>query len=145
MSIFSFLKKILKKFQTISELVIFPVLLFLYPFVAVDQGIDLSDVTYSLGNYQFFDAMDTNWKLSIFIPSLVGHLMTYLPGAGTMLGMKIYTTLLVSVMALIVYYAIKTIIPGWMVFIGEWIAISLSWCPYVILYNYMTYLFICLI
>ena len=144
MSIFSFLKKRLKNFQTISELVIFPVLLFLYPFVAVNQGIDLSDVTYSLGNYQFFDAMDTNWKLSIFIPSLAGHLMTYLPGAGTMLGMKIYTTLFVSMMALIVYYALKTIIPGWMIFIGEWIAISLSWCPYVILYNYMTYLFMTL-
>lgn len=144
MSIFGFFKKRLKKFQTISELVIFPVLLALYPFVAVNQGIDLSDVTYSLGNYQFFDLMDTNWKLSIFIPSLVGKAMTYLPGAGTMLGMKIYATVFVSLMALIVYYAIKPIIPGWMVFIGEWIAISLSWCPYVILYNYMTYLFMTL-
>lgn len=144
MNIFGFFRKRFKKYQTIAERLIFPVLLALYPFVSVDQGIDISDVTYSLGNYQYFDLMDINWKLSIFIPSLVGHLMTYLPGAGTMLGMKIYATLFVSAMALVVYYALKTIIPGWMVFISEWIAISLSWCPYVILYNYMTYLFMTL-
>ncbi|MCR5771346.1 MAG: hypothetical protein K6G87_08965, partial [Butyrivibrio sp.] len=144
MSVFGFLKKKFKKFQNISELIIFPVLLVLYPFVAINQGIDISDVTYSLGNYQYFDLMDMDWKLSIFIPSLVGHLLTFLPGAGTMLGMKIYTTLFVVAIALIVYYALKTVIPGWMIFIGEWIAISLSWCPYVILYNYMTYLFMTL-
>ena len=144
MSPFGFFIKRFKKFQTVSELIIFPILLVLYPFVAVNQGIDISDVTYSLGNYQYFDLMDPNWKLSIFLPSLKGYLMTYLPGAGYMLGMKIYTTLFVVAIALIVYYSLRVIIPGWMIFIGEWIAISLSWCPYVILYNYMTYLFMTL-
>lgn len=144
MSIFALAKKLFKKFQTVSELIIFPILLVLYPFIAVNQGIDISDVTYSLGNYQYFDRMDPNWKLSIFLPSLKGYLMTHLPGATYMLGMKIYTTLFVVAIALIVYYSLKAIIPGWMIFMGEWIAISLSWCPYVILYNYMTYLFMTL-
>lgn len=144
MSIFGFFKKRLKRFQAISEQVILPLLLVAYSFVSVNQGIDISDVSYNLGNYQFFDKMDCNWKLSIFIPSLLGHLMTYLPGAGTMLGMKIYSAFVVVIIALIVYYALKTIIPGWMIFMGEWIAISLCWCPYVILYNYLTYFFMTL-
>ncbi len=131
----------LKMFQPFFEKVMFPLLLFVFPFVSIEQGLDISDTLYSLGNYTYFDLMDTNWKLSIFIPSVLGHMLTFLPGAGTVLGMKMYTTLVISIMALVVYYSLKSIIPGWMLFIGEWIAESVCWCPSIILYNYMTYLF----
>ncbi|WP_027203306.1 hypothetical protein [Butyrivibrio fibrisolvens] len=131
----------LKKFQPISEQFLFPILLLIFPFVSIDQGLDISDTLYSLGNYEFYELMDTNWKLSIIIPSAFGHLLTFLPGAGTVLGMKIYTTLVISAMALLVYYGLKTVIPGWMLFTGEWIAESVCWCPSAILYNYMTYFF----
>ncbi len=131
----------LKKFQPFLEKILFPFLLLVFPFVSIEQGLDISDTLYSLGNYSYFDLMDTNWKLSIFIPSVLGHLLTFLPGAGTVLGMKIYTTLVISIMALVVYYSLKSIIPGWMLFIGEWIAESVCWCPSIILYNYLTYLF----
>lgn len=131
----------LKKFQPISEQFLFPLLLLIFPFVSVEQGLDISDTLYSLGNFTFFDQMDANWKLSIFIPSVFGHILTFLPGAGTVLGMKIYTTLVISIMALLVYFSLKTVIPGWMLFVGEWIAESVCWCPSIILYNYLTYFF----
>lgn len=134
----------LKKFQPLSEQFLFPLLLLIFPFLSVDQGLDISDTLYSLGNYTFYDLMDTNWKLSIFIPSVFGHLLTFLPRAGTVIGMKIYTTLVISATALLVYYSLKTVIPGWMLFVGEWIAESVCWCPSIILYNYLTYFFMTL-
>lgn len=136
--------QVIKKFQPLLEKILFPLLLLIFPFLSVKQGLDVSDTLYSLGNYTFFDQMDPNWKLSIFIPSVVGHIITCLPGAGTVIGMKVYTTLIISLMALVVYYSLKTVIPGWMLFIGEWIAESVCWCPSIILYNYLTYFFMTL-
>ena len=64
-----------------------------------------------------------------------------LPFAGTMVGMSFYCSLIISLTALLPYYILQKWMPGWMIFIGEFIAESLCWCPRVILYNYMTYLF----
>ncbi len=57
----------------------------------------------------------------------------------TMLGMKIYTGLLVSLTALTGYRFFRTKMPAWLAFAGEVAAIGLCWCPTVILYNYLTY------
>ena len=37
---------------------VFGLLLFIYPFLKIREGIDLTDTGYSLGNYRFFGEMD---------------------------------------------------------------------------------------
>ncbi len=131
----------LKKYQEPIEKWVFPVLLFLYPFIGVSQGVDITDTTYSLGNYQFMDSLDPMWIIATFLPNIWGRFLTILPMGNTMLGMSIYCTVIISATALVAYYMLQRWLPGWMAFLGEFIAESLCWCPRVILYNYMTYLF----
>ncbi|WP_035767537.1 hypothetical protein [Butyrivibrio sp. NC2002] len=131
----------LKKYQKPMEVWLFPIILLLYPLFGVSQGIDISDTTYSLGNYIYSDALDPMWFLATFIPNVLGKFLTFLPGKGSMLAMNFYCTFIISITALVAYYMLQRWIPGWMTFLGEMIAESLCWCPRVILYNYLTYLF----
>lgn len=120
--------------------VLFPLLLFLYPFLKVREGIDLTDTGYSLGNYRFFGETGGVWTLLTFLSNVTGYVLTRLPLGDTMVGMKFYTALFVSAMGLLGYRFFRTKMPPWMAFAGEVAAISFCWCPTVILYNYLTYL-----
>ncbi len=131
----------LKKYQEPMEKWLFPIILLLYPFIGVNQGVDITDTTYSLGNYLYGDAIDPMWFLATYIPNLLGSFFSHLPGGDSMLGMNMYCTLIISITALFSYYMLQRWIPGWMTFLGCMIAESLCWCPRVILYNYLTYLF----
>ena len=133
-----------KKYQKFFEKYLFPLILFLYPFIGVRQGVDVTDTTYSLGNYQFQNSLDQVWMLATYLPNLLGHALTLLPGGDSMLGMNVYSTFLICTMALAVYVLLQKWISCRILFAGEFIAISLCWCPRVILYNYMTYLFLTL-
>ncbi len=119
--------------------IVFPLILLLFPLLKANQGIDLTDTGYSLGNYRFFGPDGGVWVLLTFLANVTGSLLSKLPFGGTMLGMKIYTGLLVSVIALIGYRFFKTKMPAWIAFTGEMAAIGFCWCPTVILYNYLTY------
>lgn len=126
--------------QAVGEIV-FPVILLLLPLLKINQGVDLTDTPYSLGNYRFFTQSEGVWVLSTFLSNVTGFLLTKLPMGGTMLGMKLYTSLFISAMALLGYRFFKTKMPTWMAFLGEVAAIGFCWCPTGILYNYMTYFF----
>lgn len=63
-----------------------------------------------------------------------------LPKGGTLVGMNFYTGLIISGLALLLYFTLRKKMPAWIVFLGEMLAIGLCWCPSVILYNYLTYL-----
>ncbi|MBQ9590226.1 MAG: hypothetical protein IJR29_08600 [Butyrivibrio sp.] len=130
-----------KKYQQPLEKYLFPVVLILYPLIGVNAGVDITDTTYSLANYEFIGSIDPMWLLSTFISNIAGNGIMKLPGAGTMLGFGIYCSLIISIIAIISYYSLKEYMPGWMIFIGLIISESLCWCPRVILYNYLTYLF----
>ena len=125
----------------ITTEILFPLLLLLFPLLKMNQGVDLTDTPYSLGNYRFFTQTEGVWVLSTFLSNVMGFLLTKLPMGGTMLGMKFYTSLLISVMALFSYRFFKTKMPSFIAFAGEMAAIGFCWCPTGILYNYMTYLF----
>lgn len=132
-----------KEFQTlwrVVEDVIFPLILLLFPLFKANQGIDLTDTGYSLGNYRFFGQVGGVWTLLTFLSNVTGFLFTKLPMGETMLGMKLYCSLLVSAAALLGYRFFRTKMPGWLAFLGELAAIGFCWCPVVILYNYLTYL-----
>lgn len=126
--------------QAVGE-IMFPIILLLLPLLKINQGVDLTDTPYSLGNYRFFTQSEGVWVLSTFLSNVTGFLLTKLPMGGTMLGMKLYTSLFISAMALLGYRFFKTKMPTWMAFLGEVAAIGFCWCPTGILYNYMTYFF----
>lgn len=118
---------------------LFPAILLLYPFLTVNQGLDVADSTYSLTNFQYFDSMDGTWMVATFLSNVAGWLLMHLPFGGTLIGMKCYTTLLQSATALMVYFGLKRHIAAPLLCFGEFIALGLCWCPSTILYNYLTY------
>lgn len=130
-----------KKALHIAGEIVFPLLLLLLPLLKINQGIDLSDTPYNLGNYRFFDQTEGVWVLSTFLSNVVGYVFTKLPFGGTMLGMKFYGALVVSAMALFSYRFFKTKMPSWVAFLGEVAAIGFCWCPVGILYHYLSYFF----
>ena len=129
----------LKPLYHFAEKTLFPVILILFPMLKVNQGIDLTDTAYSLGNYVFFGENTVLWTLLTFLSNVLGFLFTKLPVGETMLGMKVYSSLLISAMALLGYRFFQTKMPAAIAFLAEVAAIGMCWCPSVILYNYMTY------
>ncbi len=80
---------------------VFPILLFLYPLLWMNQGIDVSDPMYSLTNFRFFPQMEGSWALATYLANVTGWLLMKLPFGGTLLGMNFYTRLIISAMALL--------------------------------------------
>lgn len=145
---------------------IFPVILFVYPLLKINQGVDITDTGYSLGNFRFADSLTDMWMFSTYLANVTGTAFMKLPFGHTMLGMNFYTGLFVSITAVISYLFFvkvfaaylfekglqkspgpKTDSRAWdtkaplIFFLGIFVAVSLCWCPTVTLYNYMTYFF----
>lgn len=131
----------LKKYGNILKKPIFPLILFLYPFIGVFQGVDISDTGYTLGQFIYPDKVDKVWKIATFLHHIVGSLMVRLPYGSCLAGINAYTTLIISGILLLCYFMLSKYIPPEIVFVGEFISASLCWCPRVILYNYLTYFF----
>ena len=91
------LQSIYRKYYNCISKWIFPIILFIYPLVKINQGVDVSDSTYSLGNYLFFERLEGTWVISTYLSNVVGWLLTKLPFGTTLLGMNLYTGLLVRV------------------------------------------------
>ncbi len=140
MNKFVVLRKQLDRHIRIAEKVVFPIILLIYPLLLINQGIDITDTTYSMGYYRFMDQMDITWVLATYLSNVTGAFFMKLPLGDTLLGMNLYTGLLLSGIALVGYYGIKRFMSAWVVFLGEIIALSLCWCPTTTLYNYLTYL-----
>ena len=131
-----------KEFHRVWKLVekiLFTLVVLLFPLLKVKEGIYLTDTGYSLGNYRFFGESGGIWEVLTFLSNVTGFLFTKLPMGKTMLGMKIYSSLIISLMGLLGYRFFKTKMPAALAFAGEVAAIGLCWCPPVILYNYVTY------
>ncbi len=120
-----------------------PMVLLMYSLVGINQGADMTDTTYSLGNYLFFDSMEGSWKYATFLANWLGKQLLWLSG-NSFLIMNGLTGLLVGITAVTAYFYLKKELPAVAVFCGEVLALSLCWCPTVILYNYLTYFFLTL-
>jgi len=85
--------------------------------------------------------MDPMWLFSTYLANVVGHFITKLPFATTLIGMNVYTGLFVSLLAMMGYLFCtrKLHISAGITFLGELVAVSLCWCPTALLYNYLTY------
>ncbi len=119
--------------------ILLPVFLFLFAMIGCNQGADLTDTTYSLGNYLYFRELGGEWIYATFFANVTGHLLMLLTG-GRMLWMNVAGSVLIAATAMIVYYGFRNFIPRSILFLGEMMAIGLCWCPRVIFYNYLTYL-----
>lgn len=119
------------------------VLLFMYTFRKVSIGIEMTDTGYHFANFLYMDQMDSMWIFSTYLASKLGHLFTLLPGGDTLLGINIYTSLIPAALGVLTFLffskCVKT--PGWLSFLGAFIALNLCWCPTTCVYNYLTYLF----
>ncbi len=129
----------LQKTENRLSKVVFPLVLLVFPLLLANQGIDVSDTTYSLGYYRFMEEMDVTWVLATYLANVAGAFLMKLPMGDTLLGMNFYTGLLVSATGLLCYAALSRWMPAWMAFAGELTALALCWCPTTILYNYLTY------
>lgn len=125
---------------------LFIVILAFYPLRHIGWGLDLWDTGYSYANFQYMgtDHMDPMWLFSTYLANAAGHGISMLPGAGTLIGMNLYTGLLVSLLALSGFFFCRKALkmPAWTAFLGEFAALGLCWCPTAKLYDYLTYLFL---
>lgn len=115
----------------------------IYPLRKAHLGVDLWDGGYNYANFYYhgLEYMDSMWYYATWLANAVGNFFTRLPGGDTMLGMNVYTSLIIGMTATgaYVFCVRKLQIPMWMVFVGEILAISLCWLPSSALYNYLTY------
>lgn len=119
--------------------ILFPLLLVLFSMIGCNQGADLTDTTYSLGNYLYFRELDGEWIYATFFSNALGYLLMLLTGH-RMLWMNVAGSVLIAITALTAYYGLRNYIPRSILFAGELMAVGLCWCPRVIFYNYLTYL-----
>lgn len=133
--------KLYRKYRYMLENGLFIILLAFYPLMKINQGLDVVDTAYSLTNFQYFPTAEGTWMVATYLANVVGFLLMQLPRGNMLVGMNFYTGLIVSGFALLVYFTLRKKMPAWIVFLGEMLAVGLCWCPTVILYNYLTYLF----
>lgn len=126
-------------FHNYIENGLFIIVLAFYPLMNLNQGLEVADSTYSLGNFQYFDSANGIWMVATYLANVLGHALMGLPNGNTILGMRLYTGVVVSVLAIFFYLTLRKKMPTVLVFAGEMIALSLCWCPTVSLYNYLTY------
>lgn len=120
---------------------VFILVLFLYPMRHILVGAEWTDTGYNYGNFTYMDKMDPMWMFGTYLGNALGNLFTHMPFGNTMIGLNVYTGLLVSLLAVAGYwFFVKEVkISKGIVFIGEFLAISFCWCPTALLYNYLTY------
>ncbi len=120
------------------------VLLAFYPLRHITWGLDLMDTGYNYANFQYMgtEHMDSMWLFSTYLATAVGNLLTRLPNGGTLLGMNLYTGLFASLLGLMGYFFCtrELKIPRWIALVGEFVALSLCWCPTAVMYNYLRFI-----
>jgi hypothetical protein len=129
-----------KKNSRVIENNLFPLILFLWPLLRINQGLSMADTMYALSNYEFFPQITGPWMQATYLANSLGYLFMKLPGGGTVLGMYFYTGLVLSAILLIVYYMLRKTLGAPITAAGELIACCMCWCPTLLLYNYLTYM-----
>lgn len=120
--------------------------LFLYPLRHVNLGVDLWDGGYNYANFRYnsLEYMDSMWYFATWLANTVGSMFTRLPYGKTLVGMNVYTGLIVSIIAAVSYFfCVKKLrISAPIAFVGVLTAETLCWVPTLALYDYLTYLFL---
>lgn len=123
---------------------ILPGILLLLAVVTCNQGVDVSDATYSLGNYMFLDNVYGTWALATYVSNFVGSVIVRLPYGNRLIAANFYTGLILGLIAVSIYLLLRKELGTSKVFLAEVIAVCFCWIPTTILYNYLSYLFMVL-
>lgn len=120
--------------------IVYIVLIFLYPLIHCWWGLDLTDSGYNIVNFMQFPKIGSFYVLSSWLSNACGCLFMILPGGGSLLGLKIYCSLIVSIVATASYVYLSRFISCHIVFIGILMTLFMGWCPYLSIYHYLAYL-----
>ena len=124
---------------SVSARYVLPVLLLLYALIGADQGAELSDTMYSVGNYAFFHESTGSWLYATWLSNLLGRLLFLICG-GRLLFLNLVCRLFSAAAALTVYELLKKRIHPLLLFFAELAALGLVWSPSVILYQNLSVL-----
>ena len=80
--------------------IVFSVILLLYPLRHIFVNAEWWDTGYNYANFTYMDKMDQMWLFSTYLGNAVGNFFTKLPFGNTMIGLNIYTGLIISALAL---------------------------------------------
>ena len=131
----------LKNNQKLNKIlqVLFPIILVLYSLRNICFGVGWTDTTYNYANFMYMDNMDDMWLFSTYLGTALGNFFTKLPLGGTMLGLNLYTGLLISGLTVAGYFFfVKSVkLSPVLTFVAEFVAVNLCWCPTALLYNYL--------
>ncbi len=121
------------------------IVLFLYTFRNVNQGIDITDTGYHFSNFMYVNEMDPMWIFSTYLSSMLGYVFTLFPYGDTLLGIRIYTSLIPALLGVITFwFLVKVLKFGLLESYGSvFISLALCWCPTTCVYNYLTYFLFC--
>ena len=117
--------------------IVYIVLIFLYPLIHCWWGLDLTDSGYNIVNFMQFPKIGSFYVLSSWLSNACGRLFMILPGGGSLLGLKIYCSLIVSIVATASYVYLSRFISCHIVFIGILMTLFMGWCPYLSIYHYL--------
>lgn len=69
---------------------VFVAVLVLYPLRHIAWGLDLWDTGYGYANFEYMGTrhMDPMWLFSTYLTTVIGHCLSLLPGAKTLIGMN---------------------------------------------------------
>lgn len=128
--------------QKISKIAYYVGLLLLgiLPFYRAVFGVDFTDTGYSIVNFINFADKRAYWSLSTYLSNFVGFVFAKLPFGNTLVGIRCYCTLIVSALLVFLFIKLSKYFHSLPVFLGLIISLFMSWCPFVVLYNYLSYL-----
>ncbi|MCQ2519001.1 MAG: hypothetical protein MJ107_00575 [Lachnospiraceae bacterium] len=121
--------------------IVFPVIIFLFCFINVNKGLDITDAGYNLGNFTYLKGLDGMWYYSTLLANFAGWLIVRLPFGRYMLAVSIYLRIIRGIFAVCLYrFFTKRVKMGKMVsFVGIILSLALCWAPAYGVYHYMTY------
>lgn len=126
------------KFQKIENYIFISILM-VFPLLLIRYGIDYTDTGYSITNFQTFGLTTGKIQIATFLANALGAFLMMLPMGRTYVGIVVYTSLFIGVLAIVCYLLLKKYFMQELVFLGVFMALCARWCPGVVLYNYLSY------
>lgn len=116
------------------------IILALVPLYRASFGVDFTDTGYSISNFLNFADRRGFWSLSTYLANFVGFIFSKLPYGNTLIGIRVYCTLITSALVVLLFVKLTRYFDTLPVFVGLLISVFMTWCPFVVLYNYLSYL-----
>ena len=115
------------------------------PFARLNFGVDFTDTGYSVTNFINFTDKRATWSVSTYLSNLCGHIFMQLPFGKTFIGIRAYCTFVVSGLLVFLFLKLNKRYNFVAVFLGLLISLFLTWCPFTVLYNYLSYFLIAVV